>query len=75
MATKLPAETYLQVWERASAEEIGICLQVDPADQLKLVNALYECRSTFGGFEDMMIFQPKPDGTVFIAHKDAQLPE
>ena len=75
MATKLPPETYLELWERAEAEEIGLCVKVEPNDQMKLVNALYECRSTFGGFEDMMIFQPQPAGTLFIAHKTVELPE
>ncbi len=75
MVTRLPLETYLELWQRAEAEEIGLCVNVEPKDQLKLVNALYECRQTFGGFEDMMIFQPKPEGTLFIAHKDAELPE
>src|SRR5216684_3608284 len=75
MPTKLPPETYLEIWERASAEEIGLCVNVVPEDQTKLINALYECRQTFGGFEDMMIFQPKPDGTLFIAHKTVELPE
>ncbi len=75
MATKLPPETYLELWERAQAEEIGLCVNVEPKDQNKLVVALYDCRSTFGGFEDMMIFQPKPEGTVYIAHKTVELPE
>jgi len=75
MVTRLPLETYLELWQRAEAEEIGLCVNVEPKDQGKLVVALYECRQTFGGFEDMMIFQPKPEGTLFIAHKDAELPE
>jgi hypothetical protein len=75
MVTKLPTETYLQVWEAADAQEIGICINVLPADQQKLVAALYECRSTFGGFEDLMIFQPKPEGQIFIAHRNVELPE
>jgi hypothetical protein len=75
MVTKLQPKHYLPLWERAAAEEIGLCVNVEPTDQLKLVNALYECRSTFGGFEDMMIFQPKPEGQIFIAHKNVELPE
>ncbi len=75
MTTRLPPEAYLELWERAEAEEIGLCVNVEPADQMKLVNALYECRNTFGGFEDMMLFQPKPEGTIFIAHKTVELPE
>lgn len=75
MVTKLPPEHYLPIWEAADAEEIGICVQCEPADQAKLVNALYECRNTCGGFEDLMIFQPKPEGTLFIAHKTVELPE
>jgi len=75
MTTKLPPEAYLELWERAEAEEIGLCVSEEPADQMKLMNALYECRNTFGGFEDMMLFQPKPEGTIFIAHKTVELPE
>jgi hypothetical protein len=75
MTTKLPAETYLPFWARAAAEEIGILITCDPDDQTKLINALYAARAEFGGFEDMMIFQPKPAGQVFIAHKTVELPE
>ena len=75
MTTRLKPEAYLELWERAEAEEIGLEVNVDPKDQSKLVNALYECKQTFGGFGDMMLFQPQPPGTVFIAHKDAELPE
>ena len=74
MVTKLAPETYLALWERAAAEEIGLEVKVVPEDQAKLINALYDCRKTFGGFEDMMIFQPKPEGTVFIARKTVELP-
>lgn len=75
MATKLPPDTYLPFWERAHAEEIGIEITCVPEDQIKLINALYEARSTFGGYEEMMIFQPKPEGRIFIAHKTVELPE
>jgi hypothetical protein len=75
MTTKLPPETYIQFWEAADRQEFGILINTLPEDQLKLVNALYECRSTFGGYENLMIFQPKPEGQIFIAHKDAELPE
>jgi hypothetical protein len=75
MATKLPPENYLQLWERAAEQEIGLCINVVPEDQQKLVLALYDCRKTFGGFEELMIFQPKPEGTVFIARKTVELPE
>lgn len=75
MTTKLPPSHYLPLWEKASEHEIGICVNVAPEDQLKFINAMYECRSVCGGFEDMMIFQPKPEGTIFIAHKTVELPE
>jgi hypothetical protein len=74
MVTKLPTETYFELWKRAAKEEIGLEVKVVPEDQMKLVSALYDCRRTFGGFEDMMIFQPKPEGTVFIARKTVELP-
>jgi hypothetical protein len=75
MPTKLPPNTYLPLWERAAAEEIGIEVTCVPEDQSKLINALYECRSQVGGFEDLMIFQPKPEGRLFIAHRTVELPE
>ena len=75
MTTKLPPETYIQYWQAADDQEIGILITTVPEDQLKLDNALYECRSMFGGFEGLMIFQPKPEGQIFIAHRDAELPE
>lgn len=74
MATKQPPEHYLPIWEKAAEEEIGLCIQVHPDDQMKLVNALYECRSIHGGFEDFMIFQPKPAGQIFIVRKTTELP-
>ena len=75
MTTKLPPEHYLPIWESAQEQEIGIEVLCPPEDQVKLVNYLYECRNVCGGFEDLMIFQPKPEGTLFIAHKSAELPE
>lgn len=74
MTTKLPAEEYLRYWEAASATEIGIEVLVIPEDQQKFINALYDCRNTFGGYENLIVFQPKPEGTVFIAKKSAELP-
>lgn len=75
MTTKLPPEAYLKYWEAAAQQEIGIEIKVVPEDQMKLVNALYECKSTFGGFDDLILFQPKPEGTIFIAKKTVELPE
>lgn len=76
MATKLPATYYLPLWEQAHAQEIGILIRCLNADhQRLLVNALYQCRKETGGFEDMMIFQPMPPGTIFIAHKTVELPD
>lgn len=76
MTTKLPPSHYLPLWEEASAQEIGICVTCDgPDSQRSLLNSLYACRQEFGGFEDMMIFQPHPVGTLFIAHKTVELPE
>lgn len=74
MTTKLPPEEYLKYWEAAQAEEIGIFISVEPEDQHRFVNALFDCRKTFGGYEDLMVFQPKPEGTVFVARKTAELP-
>lgn len=75
MTTKLPATFYLPLWEQAEAEEIGLFITVERDHQPLLVNALYACRQETGGFEDMMIFQPQPPGTVYIARKTVELPE
>jgi hypothetical protein len=75
MTTRLPPETYLRFWEQAASEEIGIEITVVPEDQSKFVKALYDCRSTFGGYEDLILFQPQPPGTIFIARKTVELPE
>lgn len=69
MTTKKPAEYYLPLWEQAAAEEFGLKIKVEPEDQILLVNALYECRNTVGGFEEFLIAQPQPLGTLFIVHK------
>jgi len=76
MTTKLPAESYLQVWEKAAEQEIGLELTCAPEDQLKLINALYECRQIVGGFEDMMLAQPLPPGTIFVMKQTVgEMPE
>lgn len=75
MTTKLPATFYLPLWEAAAAEEIGLHITVERAHQPLLVNALYACRQETGGFEELMIFQPHPPGTVYIAKKAVELPE
>ena len=74
MTTKLPSSEYLKYWEAADAVEIGVEITVIPEDQQKFINALYDYRNTFGGFENLIVFQPKPEGTVFIAKKSAELP-
>jgi hypothetical protein len=75
MGTKLAPEYYLPLWEQAEAEEIGIEVKVDPDDQHELVKALYECRKSVGRFADLMVFQPPPLGTLFIAHKNSEAVE
>lgn len=75
MATRPPPETYLQFWREAQKQEFGIEVKVHPDDQPKMVTALYECRDTFGGFEDVMIMQPPPSGTLFMMKKTTELPE
>lgn len=69
MTTKLPPEFYLPLWEEAAKEEIGIEIKCEPDDQIRIINALYECRKATGGFADLIITQPKPLGTIFITHK------
>jgi len=34
------------------------------------VNILYDARSMFGEYEDMIILQPNPPGTIFIRKKE-----
>ncbi len=70
MATKLPTETYLRYWEAAALQEIGIEIKVDPNDQAMFMNALYDARKMFGGYEDMIVLQPNPPGTIFIRKKE-----
>jgi hypothetical protein len=74
MTTKLPPEHYLKFWEEASEQEIGIRVQVEPDDQIKFINALYECRKVHGGFENLIVMQPKPLGTIFVMKKPVELP-
>ncbi len=74
MTTKPPPEEWLKYWEAAEAEEIGIEIKVEAEDQQRFVNALFDCRKTFGGYENLIVFQPKPEGTIFIARKTVELP-
>ena len=76
MSSRIPASYYLPLWEAAYEEEIGIKIECDPKTQRQLVRDLYECRQESGDerFEEMILFQPNPKGTIFIAHKSAELP-
>lgn len=74
MATKLPQSEYLKYWEAAEAEEIGIHITLEPEDQVVFINGLYDCRKTFGGYENIIVMQPKPLGTVFVMKKTVELP-
>lgn len=69
MTTKKPAEYYSPLWEQAAKEEFGVKIKVEPEDQMLFVNALYDCRKATGGFDDLIVMQPQPLGTVFIVHK------
>jgi hypothetical protein len=73
MGTKLPSEAYLPIWEAAEAEEIGLEIKVVPEDQMLLVQALYDCKKAVGGFEDFIIAQPKPPGTIFLVRKTVEM--
>lgn len=75
MGTKHPPEYYLPLWEQAAAEEIGVKIKVEPDDQSMLVNALYDCRKATGGFEDLLVMQPQPLGTLYIIHKTTEVVE
>lgn len=69
MTTRPPPENYLKLWQAAAEQEIGMHITCVPEDQAKLVNMLYECRNTFGGFEELSIFQPQPPGTIYICKR------
>lgn len=76
MTTKLPATYYLPIWEQAAEQEIGLHITCPDADnQRALLNALYQCRKETGGFEDFMMSQPHPVGTIFIHRKTVEMPE
>jgi hypothetical protein len=75
MTTRLSPAAYIEFWREAHALEIGLHITLDPKSQTKFINELYNARKELGGYEDMIVFQPAPIGTVFICHKDAQLPE
>lgn len=75
MTTKKPPSFYLPLWEAASAEEIGLHISCVPDDQAKLANALFACRKEMGGFDDLILIQPEPRGTIYLARKTVELPE
>jgi hypothetical protein len=70
--TKLPAATYLPLWDRALEEEIGILIRC--TDRLKLAQALYEAKakSLNPAYADLMLFQPAED-LIYIAKKAVEL--
>ena len=75
MTTRLRPEAYLEFWREAHALEIGLHITLDPKDQPKFINELYNARKVLGGYQDMIVFQPAPIGTIFICHMNAELPE
>jgi len=74
MPTKRDPSFYLPLWEQAMKEEMGIEIKTPPEDQRNLVNALYECKKEAGGFEELILCQPQPAGTIFICKKTVELP-
>lgn len=70
--TKLAAETYLPLWERALDEEIGILIRC--TNRIKLADALFKAKSQSlnPAFADLMLFQPAED-LIFIAKKAVEL--
>lgn len=72
--TKLPASTYLPLWLRASAEEIGILIQVRKGHRNLFVSALYAARreSLNPSLQELILFQPGED-LVYIARKSVEL--
>jgi len=75
MATHKPPEDLIKYWIAASEQEFGIEIRVVPEDQHKFVQDLYQARQHFGGFEDLMLAQVQPEGTVFIIKQSTELPE
>jgi len=74
MATRLPPSEYLKFWDKALEQEMGLLIEVVPEDQHKMIKYLYEARDPVR-HANLMIFQPKPEGTIFISKKTAELPE
>lgn len=72
--SKLPAATYLPLWLRALAEEIGLYIQTTAKHRVQLVNALYQARkeSLNPALQELMVFQPGED-LIFIAKKSVEL--
>lgn len=75
MGTRLSASTYIQFWQEAAGFEFGLEVKVHPDDQVKMVNGLYAARDELGGYDDVMIFQPQPPGTIFMMKNTVEMPE
>jgi hypothetical protein len=74
MTTRLSPEAYLPLWEAALGEEIGIHITCVPDDQHKFVGALYEAKKLSDAFDDLIVMQPQPPGTIYIMKKTVELP-
>lgn len=49
----------LELWARASAEEIGLIITLASLeDKRRVEKALYEARTETGGFEELMLAKP-----------------
>ena len=74
---KLPLElslsTVIALWERASQEEIGIAIEVEPGKFQIVMNKLYNVRKEQGGFEDIMICAPPGKKELWMVKKTVEL--
>jgi hypothetical protein len=50
----------LELWRRASEEEIGLCIPVPEMDKRQASNILYRVRQAAGGFTDIKLITPGP---------------
>jgi hypothetical protein len=74
MTTKLPPSSYLPLWTAAAEQEIGIHITCVPEDQQKLIQAIYEAKKLSDEFDDFIVMQPQPPGTIYIMRKTVEMP-
>jgi hypothetical protein len=66
--------TYVPIWERAFAEEIGFGFKVTNMPREQFRNILYECRKMSGDprLDELIVFCPNND-EIWICKKQVEL--